>query len=465
VSLKFRILFLITAGNVAVLLLVIWLGLRTAESGGPVNSDAIDEAFRIAHAESLEEAQVQAVHVLFVVRKARASNRWDSSARDAEREVAKQRLQRLIDRGDDYWHCDHNGLTVVHRRAKNVEWQAYYAAFNERARWEALASLRNVYVVLCAGTVLLVGATFLVLNRLFFRPLATLVDAVREMGEGRSPRHVKVRGPGEMARLASGFNAMSREVRAYQTRLEDRVRDALGRAKTAESRLVVAQRLASTGTLAAGFAHEINNPVGGVMNAVRKLRDGSLSAAKRDEYFELALDGLDRIRVIVERILHFTPRQSEAADLDVRDVCDRAVGLARHRAEQRGIHLDLQAAEPVAGVVGDPREMTQALLNLILNAIDAVPEGQPGRVAVEARAEGETAVLRVEDDGVGMDEETRLQCVDLFFSTKPEGEGTGLGLAIVQHIVTDHGGTMDVESAPGEGTAIEIRLPRTPPPA
>jgi signal transduction histidine kinase len=265
------------------------------------------------------------------------------------------------------------------------------------------------------------------------------------------------KGNDEMANLVDHFNRMALEVHEYQANLEERVLSALDRAKAAENRLVVAQRLAATGTLAAGFAHEINNPLGGVLNALRKLREGELSPERRAEYFDLVFDGLERIRTIVERMLNFAPRRREPSVVDVAEVCRRAAGLARHRAERRGITLDVRADAPVDGVIGDHQELTQAVLNLALNAIDAIPEGRPGTVGIAARREGNEAVVDVSDDGVGMDQETARRCVDLFFTTKPEG--TGLGLAIVQFIVTEHGGSLDVQTEEGKGTTVSIRLP------
>jgi len=300
-----------------------------------------------------------------------------------------------------------------------------------------------------------------VLNRLVLRPLEDLAHASRAVGEGLPPTPVRrPRGEHEVAHLVDSFNRMSREVYEYKEHLEDRVLRALERVKSAESRLVVAQRLASTGTLAAGFAHEINNPLGGILNALRKLRGGNLGEERREEYFEIILDGLHRIRTIVERMLNFTPRRREPADVDVREACRRALALAAHRAEKRGVALEIDAPREVPGVVGDDQELTQAVLNLVLNAVDAVPEDRKdGRIVVRCRRERARATIEVEDNGRGMDEETRRRCVDFFFSTKPEGEGTGLGLAIVQHIVTDHGGTLDIDSAEGRGTRVVIRLP------
>jgi len=332
---------------------------------------------------------------------------------------------------------------------------------SDQARWEARAGVRRTYLVLAAGTLLLIGATYLILRALVLRPIERLEAASEAVAEGRPPPEGPVpRGGGEMAMLIANFNRMAKEVHEYQAHLEDRVLDTLERVTATERRLVVAQRLAATGALAAGFAHEINNPLGGILNAVRKLRDGNLTPERREEYFDLVQDGVDRIRTIVERILHFTPHEREPAAVDVAEACRRAVALASHRADQRGVEIALDLDGPLEGVVGDDQELTQALLNLLLNAVDAIPEGRAGRVGLSARVDEDDVRIEVADNGVGMDEETVERCVDLFYSTKPEGEGTGLGLGIVQHIVIDHGGSLDIGSEPGEGTTMTIRLPR-----
>ena len=138
----------------------------------------------------------------------------------------------------------------------------------------------------------------------------------------------------------------------------------------------------------------------------------------------------------------------------------RELEASLEAVKTRLAELTMAVERPIEGVVGDSQELTQAVLNLIFNAIDAIPEGRPGHVEVRARTVGDDAQIEVEDDGGGMDAETVQRCVDLFFSTKPEGEGTGLGLGIVQHIVVDHGGTLDIDSEPDRGTRVRIRLPR-----
>ncbi|MHC4492538.1 MAG: sensor histidine kinase [Planctomycetota bacterium] len=464
-SLRLRLLLFIAAVNVGVLLLVVWLGTRVAWTVEPVAARSLGEAMRVAETEELPAGLAGHPEIRFVVRLPpggdEAEGFWPQAA-EAEVEAVKERLMRLVEQGQPRLDYDREGVLRI-RTAPDAAWPAWYVAFSERAGWEALEGLRRIFILLGVGTLLLIAGTYLVLRKMVLRPLEQLASAARAVAEGRPPQAVvRPRGRDEVAHLVDNFNKMAAEVHEYQVRLEERVLDALGRVKAAENRLVVAQRLAATGTLAAGFAHEINNPLGGVLNAVRTLRERDLSPEKREEYFTLALDGLARIRTIVERILDFTPRRQGPTGVDIAEVCGRAANLALHRAERQGVRIDLQADDPVPGVVGDAQELTQAVLNLILNAIDAVPEGQEGTVAARARREGAEAILEVADDGVGMDAETVRRCVDLFFSTKPEGEGTGLGLAIVQHIVTDHGGALGIDSEKGRGTTVRIRLPIGP---
>lgn len=464
-SLRLRLLLFIAAVNVGLLLLVVLLGTRAAWTVEPVAARSLGEAIRVAEAEEPPAGLTDNPEIRFVVRLPAGGNEaegfWPQAA-EAEVEAIEARLLRLVERGQPLLEYDRRGvLRVV--TAPDAAWSAWYVAFSERAAWEALEGLRRIFILLGVGTLLLIAGTYLVLRKMVLRPLEQLAAASRAVAEGRRPQVVeRPRGHDEVAHLVDNFNKMAAEVYEYQERLEERVLDALSRVKAAENRLVVAQRLAATGTLAAGFAHEINNPLGGVLNAMRTLRERALSPERREEYFTLALDGLGRIRTIVERILDFTPRQRAPTNVDVAEVCARAANLALHRAERHGAAIDLQADDPVRGVVGDAQELTQAVLNLILNAIDAVPEGGTGTVAVRAWREGAEAVLEVADDGAGMDAETVRRCVDLFFSTKPEGEGTGLGLAIVQHIVTDHGGALDIDSQEGRGTTVRIHLPIGP---
>ena len=306
-------------------------------------------------------------------------------------------------------------------------------------------------------TLLLVVSAYLLLDRVVLRPLEGLAAASRRIAAGDYGATVpEPTGRDEIADLLRAFNQMTAEVRGYHGELERRVADATARVKATERNLVLAQRLAAMGTLAAGIAHEVNNPLGGMLNAARRLH-GDVPAGRARTYVELLTDGLQRIEQTVRKVLQFTPRSVHPAPVDLRDLVRRAVDLARHRLDKQGITFVEALPEDLPTVEGEANELTQVFLNLLINAVDATPTG--GRIPLAGRRGERGVEVDVADTGSGMDEATLARCFDLFFTTKAQGEGTGLGLAIVHHIVTAHGGTIELASAPGKGTTVHLRFP------
>src|SRR6185295_10939210 len=149
-----------------------------------------------------------------------------------------------------------------------------------------------------------------------------------------------------------------------------------------------AQRLTATGTLAAGIAHEINNPLGGMINAARVLREGKLDPAKQAEYLELILDGLERVRAIVQKILQFRPRSVEPRPVQVHEAVERAISFMDHRAKAKEVAIRNELPPELPLVNGDPLELQQAFLNVLMNAVDACVMGE-GMITVYSRAAGE----------------------------------------------------------------------------
>src|SRR5439155_11221035 len=176
---------------------------------------------------------------------------------------------------------------------------------------------------------------------------------------------------------------------------------------------------------------------------------------------EAIRDSAVRAADLTRQLLAFGRRQMlQANDVDLRDVVDRMDSLLRRLI---GEHIRLEAdlaAEPII-VRADPTQLEQVVMNLVVNARDAMPDG--GTVTIAAGRENGHAILSVADTGDGMDEETVARAFEPFFTTKPLGAGTGLGLSTVHGIVGQTGGTIDVRSAPGRGTTITIRLPRAVP--
>jgi signal transduction histidine kinase len=226
-----------------------------------------------------------------------------------------------------------------------------------------------------------------------------------------------------------------------------------------------ADRLGTVGTLAAGIAHEINNPLVSIQTFL------TLAPAKRAErdpefwgpYHQLAVAELERIRGLVATMSRLARGGGERvlrAPCELRTVVEEAVRLVSHEAHEAQVTLAVELEPGTGKVVAAREQLHQVLLNLLLNAIQATPAG--GRITIRSwsdDAEPPSAWLEVADTGCGIEPAHVEQIFDPFFTTKGPDLGTGLGLMICHHIVSDHGGTIEVESAPGRGARFRVRLP------
>jgi signal transduction histidine kinase len=226
-----------------------------------------------------------------------------------------------------------------------------------------------------------------------------------------------------------------------------------------EAKLAHADRLSSIGVLAAGVAHEISNPLSGVMGCVKALRDPEMPDERKAEYFETIRDGLDRIERTVRGLLEFAKQAApQPNDLDLSDVvaaCTRLVAPAMHE-KTITLHSDLDAYP--ASVHADRSQLMQALINVMLNAVYVAPPESDIRIT--AREEGDRIGVAISDDGAGIAPHELHRVCDPFFTTKPEGQGTGLGLSVTLGIVRAHGGDLTIDSVEGRGTTVTIWLPR-----
>lgn len=223
-----------------------------------------------------------------------------------------------------------------------------------------------------------------------------------------------------------------------------------------ERALAEGHRLEALGRLAGGIAHDFNNLLQVVAGALEVAQREQTPSDRKDRYLKLALDATTRGADLTRQLLAFGQRQAwQPRALDLSRVLDE---LGEWLPRLLGDHVTLELrAERQLPVFADRGQIEQVLLNLVTNARDAMPDG--GTVRVTARPRGDEVVLAVHDEGVGMDEETRARIFEPFFTTKERGKGTGLGLASVHGIAAQQGWTLSVESAPGEGTTFEVRMP------
>lgn len=325
------------------------------------------------------------------------------------------------------------------------------------------------------STALMTLFTVAALQRLVLDPVQGLAAASRRIASGDLSARVEESNRGdELAELCRGFNTMASTVENYQSRLEQEVLEATLAATQAEQAAMTQRRLAATGELAAGIAHEINNPLGGMLNAVESLERDDLPEERRKRYLNLVRGGLGRIGDTVGQLLRLAPRETVTGSLSLAAPLGDALGLVRHRAQMAGVRLLLvrdyepRAEQPglaqdlygkLPMVRGQANELGQAILNLLVNALDAL-EGRPdGEVLVELEREPDRLRLCVRDNGPGADSETLERACDLFFTTKDQGKGTGLGLAHVYSVVSGHGGEVRLSSEAGSFFQAELWLP------
>ncbi len=238
-----------------------------------------------------------------------------------------------------------------------------------------------------------------------------------------------------------------------------------------QEKLVLADRMASLGTLAAGVAHEINNPLASLHLSLEFLARRIDAAAEREGRIEDvdevrkavqdALEGSRRVGTIVRDLKLFShPAPDPVEAVELNDLVRRTLSLARRTLTTRAKLVEAYAPDEIE-VPANSARLAQVVLNLVLNAVQAIPEARAGQgtVIVRTRLEGETAVLEVEDDGEGIDPKLKPHLFDPFFTTKPQGQGTGLGLSICHGIVERLGGRIALESTPGVGTRVVVTVP------
>lgn len=400
-----------------------------------------------------------------------------------DREAARDMMRRAIDndcrvtKGDmiavpiHVRASDFDPSQSVYGPSSNSSSKVWGAAF-VRPRFPNIEGIDVFYDLtvfwtgLLGGTLILIVATYVILSRLVIRPVEEIAGVADRVAHGDFTQHCADLGTGdEVGRLVHSFNYMVDEVGDYHRDLQERIAEVRERVQLAERHLTVAQRLASTGKLAAGIAHEINNPIGGMINAAIRLKEGVEEGSRSEVYLGLIIEGLERIKHTVRNILAFSPRKVDPQPFAIAAIIEDAAAFVGHRLKEDEIALRIDVTPTTLKVVCDSGEIRQVFLNILINATDAIASAESldrgeGSIEIDTRYDPveRMVVTEVTDNGDGMDEDTLLHAFDPFYSTKAAGEGTGLGLSIAHNIITSHGGRIEVDSVVGKGTVIRILL-------
>ena len=365
--------------------------------------------------------------------------------------------------------------------------------------------------ILLDGVLLVVVGSFL-LSRVIVNPLKKLVQMSEKIGEGDLDFMSGPSGANEVGKLVSSFNRMASRLREHRAKMEEYIRslECVNRElRRVQDEVIRSEKLASIGRLAAGVAHEVGNPTGAILGYLDLLAKGGLPEEEAKEVLKRAESEAGRIRRIVRELLDFArPSRKVEEEVDVNAVIETALSLLSHQKKVREQVRVMKEFQPdLPRWKGDPHQLQQVMINLFLNAADAMTSSSPTGIEKEHRLRVSTRALpleeatefaeaspprrredspavdysllrargvsppplpgevlslirvEVEDTGPGIPQESLGKIFDPFYSTKPPGEGTGLGLAICLRILESYGGRIHVESKEGKGATFIILLP------
>lgn len=287
----------------------------------------------------------------------------------------------------------------------------------------------------------------LLIVRTISRPLQRITLAAVQVTEGNYGTQVDLRKSNdEIGLLANSFNEMSRKMSADIESL-----------RSLNEKLARAERLAAMGTLAAGVAHEVNNPLASISSLVQMLRSQSADNAETREKLDLISTQIGRITRVTRDLTEFARvRPASRSEVDINEVIEASLRLASFDSEFQKLELVKSLSSDLGRIIADGDQLQQVFLNLLLNSRDAMPLG--GRLSVSSARRNGEITISIKDSGAGISDSARTQLFDPFFTTKPAGKGTGLGLSVCYGIVSAHDGRIEVESESG-GTVFNVILP------
>ncbi len=335
------------------------------------------------------------------------------------------------------------------------------------------ARLRTGLAVLAQVVVLVIFIIFYI-HRAVHQPIHKLIGGTKAVGAGRLDHPIDVSGPEELRQLADSFNTMRerllearRENEEFTRSLETRVKERTDQLQAAQKKLIRSDRLASLGQLAATVAHEINNPLSGVLNLSmlmqRILKDDGIPPGRVEEfrgYLAQIVGETSRVGHIVSDLLAFSRRaKPQSGPADLNSLVQRTASLIGHRMDLAGVRLVMNLQQDLPQVHCEGSQVQQVIMNLMLNGAESIKGGGTVTVSTRLAPEGGAVILEVEDTGVGIPLEVVPRIFDPFFTTKENGKGVGLGLAVVYGIVHAHGGDIEVDTHLGRGTVFRVTLP------
>lgn len=312
---------------------------------------------------------------------------------------------------------------------------------------------------------------FFFLRRVVITPIRTMILAFRTVSEGNLQFRIPVKREDEVGYLFNSFNRMVEELKSSKEEmrklidtLDHKVEEKTREVKEAHKKLLISDKLASLGRLTASIAHEINNPLSGIITylklLMRQVNDGKpVRVSEMEKYLNTSIRELERISMIVKNLLDFSrQKEPEKKEVNLKDIIEDALFIMANHLKLTGVDVKMKV-EFLPPVMGDPSQLKQVFLNLFYNAVDAMKDSEKKILTIEGNADetGRYISIYIRDTGMGIPEENLSKIFEPFFTTKEKG--TGLGLSVAYGIIMSHGGEISIESKVNEGTCVTIKFP------
>ncbi len=338
----------------------------------------------------------------------------------------------------------------------------------------AESTSRNTFSLLFSISTISIIVVGYLLAQSISRPILRLRHMAQAVASGDLEQASGIRRPDEIGDLATAFDTMTEDLQARTAEAEQLYDEAVERNRqleemyvrlqAAQQQLVQSEKLASVGQLSAGIVHDVKNPLGVIKGVAEELLEDKPAGSSEYESLQVIRDNASRANAIVTDMLTFA-RQTPPAMLrrDLRETVEGSLRLTSYMLRKGKVELDMQIPPAPVTATFDSQQIQQVIINLVQNAVQAMPDG--GRLRVGLTRNDGQAVIEVEDTGIGITPENLPRVFDPFFTTKAEGQGTGMGLSVSYGIIGRHEGTIGVQSKVGEGSVFTIRLPLQAPPS
>lgn len=312
-----------------------------------------------------------------------------------------------------------------------------------------IASVNKVVIILTGMVIffLIIG----ILGAVFFanwitNPISKITRAFETINLDEEFEPLSIKTKDEINILANKFNEMT--FRLQKTHLD---------LKKAQRSLIRTEKLASVGTLASGLTHEISSPLAGLKNCLIRIKKNP-QKDQINRYYGLMMNAIQKIEKVVAGLLDFSRRDDyHFKPFNLHASINKALSLVEYNFENYGIEVRKKFDERIKLCFGDSQHFEQVIINLVLNAVDAMPKG--GQLNISSFLKNTTAIIKIQDTGMGITQENVDKIFDPFFTTKEPGKGTGLGLSVSFNIIREHGGDILVESELNKGTIFSISIP------